>query len=77
MGHPAIEFVWLIGGRRPEDELTALLDNPEVRVVESSRELWMRGDGRWEHVKNIYDMTVEQQALYGELHAARWQLMAW
>lgn len=76
-GHGSLEFAWIVGGKRPAEELTVLLDNPSMQLVESSREMWLRADGGWEHVANIYDMSLEQSRLYETLHAARWQLMAW
>lgn len=76
-GHGSLEFAWIVGGKRPAEELTALLDNPSMQLVESSREVWLRADGGWEHVSDIYDMSPEQSRLYEPLQEARWQLMAW
>jgi hypothetical protein len=76
-GHPGLEYVWLIGGRRPAPELLALLDNPAAVLVQSSRALWMRTDEGWEHVTNIYAMSPEQEERYERLQTALWELMAW
>lgn len=76
-GHDVLEFAWIIGGKRPAEELTALLGNPSMRLLESSREMWLRADADWEHVANIYDMSPAQSRLYETLHQARWRLMAW
>lgn len=77
VGHPSLAHVWLVGGTRPDSELTALLDNAAMTTMQSSRRAWMRTDGGWEHVTNLYDMPPEQLERYEHLHEARWSVMAW
>ena len=62
IGHPALEFVWLIQGRRPADEIERLLESPALRMVNSNRATWMRTPDGWAHAANIYGMTPDQLA---------------
>jgi len=76
-GNRRLEFVWLIGGRRPPEELAALRDLSSTRVVQAARETWMRADGEWQSVSDIYAMTEEQEGLYERLHDERNAVKAW
>lgn len=76
-GNRNLEFVWLIGGKRPPEELAALRDLPSTRIVQASRETWLRADGEWHKVADIYAMTDEQQAAYERLHDERNAIKAW
>ena len=76
-GHPTLEFVWLIGGKRPPEELDALLDLPSARIIQSSRGSWMREAREWDHVPDIYAMTDEQHAAYERLHDERNAIKSW
>lgn len=77
LGNRGLEFVWLIGGKRPPEELAALRDLPSTRIVQASREMWLRADGGWQHVLDIYAMTDEQHAVYERLHDERNAIKAW
>ena len=69
VGHGALEFVWLIGGSRPLDEIMALLETPELRMVNAGRRSWMRIGGEWVQVDDIYAMSPDQTTQYQELLA--------
>jgi hypothetical protein len=76
-GHARLEFVWVIGGKRPPAEYQALLDNPALVVLQANRGVWMRTSAGWQHVPDIYAMSEEEQALYEELHTRRSELATW
>jgi len=67
VGHPALEFVWLLGGRRPAGEVETVLENPRLRMVNVRRATWMRTDDQWVHFDDVYAMTGSQVRLYKEL----------
>lgn len=77
VGHPSLEYLQLVGGRRPEGEVTALLDNPALLVVQSARSMWMRTEDTWQHVPDMYDMPPDLAERRERLHRAQWELMAW
>jgi MFS family permease len=72
-----LQFVWVIGGKLPPEELRALLDNSALTMLQANRGVWMRTGTDWHHVADIYAMSEEEQALYDELHARRSELAAW
>lgn len=67
VGHSTLEFVWLVGGKRPAGEIETLLENPRLRMVNVRRATWMRTDDEWIHFDNVYAMTGSQLHLYEEL----------
>jgi hypothetical protein len=69
VGHGALEFVWLIGAKRPADEIEALLENRGLRLVNVNRATWMRTAGGWLHIDSIYGMTPDQLDTYQRLVA--------
>lgn len=75
--HPTLEFVWLVGGRRPGEEYDALRANPSLVVLQTGRSVWLRPAGEWLHLPDIYAMTPQQLALYDALHERRNAIKAW
>lgn len=67
VGHPSLEFLWLVGGKRPEGEVEMLLDNARLRMVNMKRASWMRRHGRWARYDNVYAMTPGELRLYEDL----------
>lgn len=63
VGHTSLEFLWLIRGSRPRDELEALLASPRMRMLNVNRETWMRSGERWTHYANIYALSPAELAL--------------
>lgn len=74
---PTLESVWLVGGRRPHEEYEALRAKPSLVVLQTGRSAWLRRDGEWLHVLDIYAMTPEQTTLYDALHERRNAIKAW
>jgi len=75
-GHPTLEFVWLVGGKPLADEIDALRAVRSLVMIVSARGVWVRTDGEWERIENIYDMTPAQQARYDELTRQRLAIKA-
>jgi hypothetical protein len=68
IGHPRLEFAWLIGGGPPAAEVDALLGNPSLRLLVTRRATWLRDRDGWTSV-DMYAMTPEQQDTYDRLMA--------
>jgi hypothetical protein len=67
VGHPTLEYLWLVGGRKPADEdVSRLLTNPPLRFLDTSRSLWMRVSTGWLNIPDIYAMTEEQSAIHDQ-----------
>jgi hypothetical protein len=57
VGHPALAYLWQVGGRKPPGALVdRLLENPRLRFLAISRSVWWRGGAAWEHAPDIYAM---------------------
>lgn len=67
VGHSSLEFLWLIGGTRPPEEVDALLTNAALRMVTMRRTTWMRNGEEWHHCPNIYDMGAREAQQYETL----------
>lgn len=61
-GHPRLAFVWVLGGLPPPGEVEALLESPELRMVNIRRASWMRGPTGWDHFPDIYAMSPDELA---------------
>jgi len=67
VGHPTLEFVWLVGGKRPAAEIETLLENPRLRMVNMKRATWIRTDDQWIHFDDVHATTGSRLRLYEEL----------
>jgi hypothetical protein len=65
VSHPSLEYLWLVGGRKPAvEDISRLLENPPLRFLSSSRSLWMRVSTGWLNIPDIYAMTEEESATH-------------
>lgn len=65
IGHPTLQYLWLVGGRKPvADDILRLLDNPPLRFLASSRSHWIRASTGWVHIPDIYAMNADESALH-------------
>lgn len=64
IGQPTLEYLWLVGGRKPAaEEIYRLLDNPPLRFLASSRRQWLRASTGWLHIPDIYAMNEDEASL--------------
>jgi hypothetical protein len=78
VGHPTLEYVWLVSARKPAaGEISRLLENPPLRFLAASRSVWMREATGWRHVQDIYAMTDEEAATHERLVRERDAFAAW
>lgn len=64
VGHPTLEFLWLVCGRKPgADDVAALQENPTLRFLSSARSEWLRPESEWFEIRDIYTMTEEAAEL--------------
>lgn len=68
VGHPRLEFAWVLGGRPPAAEVDAVLGNPSLRLLITGRATWLRDGDGWTSV-DMYAMTPEQQDAYDRVMA--------
>jgi hypothetical protein len=65
VGHPTLEYVWVVSARKPAaEEVSRLLENPPLRFLAAARAVWMRGNKGWLHVPDIYAMTDDEAAVH-------------
>jgi hypothetical protein len=78
VGHPALEYLWIVSAKRPEpDVVDALLRAPRLRFLAAGRSAWLRCDGSWERVPDIYAMTERQRAMHEQVTDERVGVAAW
>jgi hypothetical protein len=77
-GHAALEFIRIVSAKQQAPEvIEAMLRSPRLRILATGRRWWLRTDGEWEHIPDIYGMTQIQRAMYGHLEDERNAIAAW
>jgi hypothetical protein len=78
IGHPALEYLCIVSAKRPEPDIVdGLLRSPRLRFLTAGRSAWLRTDGRWEHIADIYAMTERQSAMHEQVRDERVGLAAY
>jgi hypothetical protein len=78
IGHPGLEYIWIVSTKRPAPGLIEpLLESPRLRFLAAGRSCWLRRDGGWEHVPNIYAATPDQGVLHETLVDEYHRAAAW
>lgn len=78
IGHPTLEYLWIVSSKRPPpDVVDALLRSPRLRFLHAGRSAWLRPDGEWESIPDIYAMTGSQRATHERMTQERSDLAAW
>jgi hypothetical protein len=78
IGHPGLEFVWLVSTKRPDAQVVEpLLQSPRLRFLAAGRSCWLRTEGAWKAIPNIYAATRGEAVLHEGFvdeyhHSAMW-----